>query len=78
MDQGALHHVDQHVPGLRLGVGSGLFGFVFLVLFFGIYHGKSLSNHHLGLYFLLFPGILSKSGFTLDDLFLTWVVNIDP
>ena len=27
-------------------------GFILLVMFYGLYHGKSPSNHHLGSYFL--------------------------
>ena len=72
MDQDALHHVDQRVPDSWAAFGGrvdGLFRFVFLVIFVGLYHGKSPSNHNLGWYLLLFRGILSKSGFTLDDLF---------
>ena len=31
-------------------VSLGLLGFVCLVFFYGLYHGKSPSNHHLGEY----------------------------
>ena len=41
-----------------------------LVIFYGLYHGKSPSNHRLGNYFSLVPSILCKSKMMI--CFFSW------
>ena len=53
--------------------------FVFWVIFHGLYHCKSPSNHHWGEYVVLFPSILSKSKYfkvycmLFDDILLAFL-----